>query len=223
MAIIIRYVNSLYIDDQLFHSLLIGIYAKFNLLIQNVNHIHLGNNLFLGLEQAEYSEFYFQLNKIGRSSSFNDNYEVDDKVGYTMTSQENTFYASYYEDDAMYEDENDLQVWFCLPEGLFKNVKQSESSSAQFHFIQMTMSINVATDSFTGIQMNQNSKVQVLFESIEGHIIFDAKSVHLITLSEGTFEIWIEDIKEMITNDIEPSIEIMPTNIHKAKNKVCKI
>ena len=43
--------------------------------------------------------------------------------------------------------------WFCVPEYLFKNVEQAESSTGQVHFTRFKMSISVSSLAFSEFQL----------------------------------------------------------------------
>jgi len=90
--------------------------------------------------------------------------------------------------------------WFCVPEYLFKNVEQAESSTGQVHFTRFKMSISVSSLAFSEFQLSDNSKFQILFQDLRGHIVFDTKSIDLIRLSDGIFEIWIEDHRQLVND-----------------------
>ncbi len=54
----------------------------------------------------------------------------------------------------------------------------------------------MSSKAFSEIQLNENSKFQISFQDITGHILFDRNAINLIKLSNGIFEIWTENHKQ---------------------------
>jgi hypothetical protein len=188
-SFIIRYVHNCFLGDMLFRYLMLGPYSQFNFLIESVTTLGMGINIFDGLYQDQNSVFYMQIDQIGLTSSSNkktkrsvDDYYDDDYYDYEY-QQESRFESSF-------------NNWLCLPEGLFKNVRQYESSLAQIQFSQIDLSISVSSKSFSEIQLNENSKFQISFQDINGHILFDRNAINRINVGAGLFEIWTENHKQ---------------------------
>jgi hypothetical protein len=210
LAVIVKFVHNVYLGNSAFDSLMLGTYAQFNFLIESVGSISLGKSLFNALQQEQTSVFYFQLDQIGTSytpSAAKAKRDVD-----AAQNDEYYDYSGEYDDKAEYDASqapllSSYTNWLCIPEGLFKNVQQYESGLAQVHFTNIYSSISVSALAFNELQLSENSKFQILFEDIKGHVVFDKDAVNLVKLSDGIFEIWIENHmqQELIRGNQSPS------------------
>ena len=191
-SFIIRYVHNCYLGDMLFRYLMLGPYSQFNLQIESVTTLGMGVNIFDGLYQDQNSVFYMQIDQIGLTSS-------SGKKSKRSASSSNDYYDDDYYDYEYQQEatfESSFNNWLCIPEGLFKNVRQYESSLAQIQLSQIDMSISVSSKAFSEIQLNENSKFQISFQDINGHILFDRNAINRINVGAGLFEIWTENHKQ---------------------------
>jgi len=185
-SVMLRSIGSIELSNDLFNTLLLGTHAQFNLLIQNVQHIVFGKNMFHSVQQHQSSVFYFQLDQILTSTSLADSNEDD--------------YSDYYEDDDALQQQTTTEQadkskpnWLCLPQGLFYNVQHHELAVTQIHFTNINHSISVSSDAFKEIKLSENSKFQILFQNLSENVVLNENAISLIKLSDGIFEVWIEN------------------------------
>lgn len=216
VSIEIRSAYSCSLGDQAFERLMIGTSARFNFLIQNVNLASLGKLLFNRLQQSAMSSFYFQMDQIGsKLRRKKRNLDEIEKLNPYYEEEEEDDDTAYDEDEYQTEDQQQqittiksqiedqditFEDWFCVPEFMFKNVEQSESAIAQMHFTRFQMSISVSSLAFSEFQLSENSKFQIMLQDVRGHIFMDSKSIDLIRLSDGIFELWIENHKQLVND-----------------------
>ena len=205
MSVVIKLVKQLSMGANSFDSLMLGSYSQFNFLIESVQAISLGKEMFKSLQQEQTSVFFFQMDQIGSAN--------DPTLTTTSTTPRTTTQTSEYEYYDDYEYSGDYSAadaaststsgsmyssWLCLPEGLFRNVQHYESALTQIHLTKIYMSVSVSSWTFNEIQLSENSKFQILFEDVRGHILFDKDAVNLIKVSDGLFEIWNENLVQQL-------------------------
>lgn len=196
--------RSLRLGRSLFDGLLLGYSANFNLLVENVHSVGLDKFIFSGLQQEKYSVFYLYLEKIGFVDSETPSLSVTTRL-MSRGRENNKTDDGDYED---YENVSDVDeyltsnVWFCVPEGLFDNVLMSDSTLTQIHFMEMDTHVSVSNNSFRDITLGAESKFQLMFQDIAGHVVFDESSINMIRLGDGQLEIWLDDsIKKQTSQD----------------------
>ncbi len=194
MSLVIKLVHHVSVGKSAFDSLMLGSYSQFNLLIESVSSISLGERLFNSLQQEQTSVFFFQMDQIGNDGNVKTTTTTTTTT--TTPSEEYEYYDDYEYVSSDYkvdEASSSYSNWLCLPEGLFRNVQHYESALTQIHLTKIFMSVSVSSFAFNEIQLSENSKFQLLFEDVKGHIIFDKDAVNLIKVSDGMFEIWNEN------------------------------
>ena len=206
----IKFIKSLLFGRNLFDTLMLGYNANFNLFVENVNTIGMDKFMFHGMQQEKYSVFYFYLEKIGSATSPS---SMKTEVKATTTASSNIDERNVDGDISEDEQENDVNsassgdeyfssnqnIWLCLPEGLFDNVIMSDSTITQVHFTQVELSISVSNHTFKDITLGENSKFQLMFQDLKGHVIFDEGAINMIRMGDGQFEIWIDNQKQKDT------------------------
>jgi hypothetical protein len=180
--------KSLSIGQNMFELLMLGYNANFNFLIENVGILGIDKNMFKGLQQEKYSVFYFYVENIGVKSVSDEAFESFDDY----EDSNSIDYDSEQEPLSM----NNSSKWICLPEGIFSDVHTADSTVTQIHFTQIEASITVSNNTMREITLGENSKFQLLFQDINGHLIFDENSFNLIRLNDGQFELWIDNQKK---------------------------
>jgi hypothetical protein len=202
----IKFIKSLFFGKGLFDGLMLGYNANFNLFVENVNTIGMDKFMFSGMQQEKYSVFYFYLEKIGPTSSptvtISDDLTPAAVKSIQDSSDSDDYSSDYSENDDDSSDQLDeyfkskQNIWLCLPEGLFENILMAESTVTQVHFTQIDMSVSVSNNTFRDITLDANSKFQIMFQDLDGHVIFDENSINTIKLGDGQFEIWVDNQKQ---------------------------
>ena len=165
------------IAEAAFEYLKLSAFSQFELIVQGVSWASVGSKMFNELNQAAYSSLYLQLDQIGKASTGSKQRSPDD-------------YYDYY-------DEEPMEEWFCVPENLFQNVVQSESAVAKIHLTNFhEVSISVSSMAFNHLELSENSRFQVIFSDVKGHIVMDKKAFDFIRVAEGIFEVWIENHRQ---------------------------
>ncbi len=200
MSLVIKLVHHVSVGKNAFDSLMLGSYSQFNFLVESVSSISLGERMFNALQQEQTSVFFFQMDQIGNDGTSK---TTTTSTSTTTTTTTPSSEYEYYDDYEYASSSNDYNEeassssmysnWLCLPEGLFRNVQHYESALTQIHLTKIYMSVSVSSFAFNEIQLSENSKFQLLFEDVKGHIMFDKDAVNLIKVSDGMFEIWNEN------------------------------
>lgn len=156
------------------------------------------------------------------SSSVINVFEDDSSYQYDDDSVANYDDYSYDDDTAAaatpaVNDSSLYSQWLGLPETMFKNVRLAESSLVQIHLTQVDASISIVRDAFSEIQFGESAKFQLMFQEINGHLVFDREAVNNIKLNAGLFEIWIDSHlrRTTTTPTTNPSSELKFNSKHK--------
>lgn len=182
MEIKLQSILNVHVLGGAFERLQIGDFANFTIVIDNVNSVRLGEDLFSYLQQEVSSIFNLRLTRIGAHKT-SDNYDYY-----------NDLYDYQYDDNLVYElPESD---WFCIPNGLLKKSVQAESSLTKIEFDEFESSVSVSAFAFHDIQMSDSSKLQIIMNKVKGHIIVDTNAFYFIRINDGIFEFWVKNHRQ---------------------------
>ena len=184
-SVLIRYVHTCFLAESAFDGLQLAAFSQFNFIVENANSVSLGRNLLNRIQLGPSSNFLFQLDQIG------------EKVPYKENLSKNEMYDDNYEDND-YNDYGNFNTvkWFCVPEGFIHALELSESAIAQVHFTQFDCPIFIDSKAFDELQLNENSKFQILVDNLNSHLVLSPKAINLVRISDGMFEFWIENHKQ---------------------------
>jgi len=172
------------IENSTFSDISIFPFSQYSFILREIQYAELADHIFESTRLAYSAKLNLLLEKIA-SISIGKN--LINKLHQLETSEVTVLMQDIGETDSA------SPATFCIQENFLANVHQSESAIIQINFVKFSYAIRVSRNAFSNIDMNGNSKIQVLLAGLAQNIVFDEKSVNNIELSGGNFEIWLQE------------------------------
>ena len=203
--------NRVFIEEDKFKFLTIDALSEFLFIISDTSEIFFGKNCFSSITisfKAKFSVYVKKANNVLLGDGLFQNLIQED---YSL------FYFIIQNLENNFDETN--SICFLVPESFMKNIKQNRYSLLQIHFIDFrTHFITFSQKALDEIFLNDESTVQFYFKDIDTDIIFLNESINHLQLTNGIFEVTIENHASKVysINSTKPVYFIFNSNAAKS-------